>query len=301
MRRLKIYAILLFLFMSFSIVPEFAYAQSNTYDLTLTYRLIPKSNTKRIRFIMVIPQSRSNRQTVSNLTFSVKPYRVFTENETRYAEFIITKPSGSLEITTRAKIQLHRYDLNSAYQAGGFDIEKDQNLYLVNERYIEKDSPSIMAAASKLTGRNRLETVRKIYDFVLQTMSYGGYDPGQIGAERALLKKRGDCTEYSDLMAALCRAKDIPARVVDGYVVNYGDDTPKHNWIEVYFPVYGWVPFDPLLGDLNKTGFERLRTIYIFMSATRNDPLVGNGHFYAFWYQGGAVKIQESFNVKQGE
>lgn len=301
MRRFMIATTLLFFIMLSSITPQLSYAQTNTYNLVFTYKFTPRNNTERIRFITIIPKNRSNRQTVSDLNFSMKPYRVFTEKGTKYAEFIILKPSGNFEIIISAKIRLYAYDLNSAYRAGGFDLGTDQDLYLVNETYIDKDSSLVMAEASKLTGRNRLETVRKIYDYVLKTLSYGGFNPGQIGAEKALEQKSGDCTEYSDLMTALCRAKDIPARVVDGYITSYGNDTPKHNWVEVYFPEYGWVPFDPLLGDLKKTSFERLKVMYIFMSATRNDPLVGNGHFYAYWYQGGAVEIQDSFSAKQGE
>ncbi len=301
MRRFMITTTLLFLIMLSSITPQFSHAITNTYNLVFTYKFTPRSNTERIRFITIIPRSRSNRQTVSELNFSMKPYRVFMEKGTKYAEFIIVRPPGNFEIIISAKILLYDYDLNAAYRAGGFDMGTDQELYLINERYLEKDSPSIITEASKLTGRNQLETVRNIYNYVLKTLSYGGFNPGQIGAERALQKKSGDCTEYSDLMTALCRSKDIPARVVDGYITNYGNDTPKHNWVEVYFPEYGWVPFDPLLGDLKKTGFERLKVMYIFMSATRNDPLVGNGHFYAYWYQGGPVEIQDSFSAKQGE
>ena len=300
MRRFMITA-LLFLIMLSSINPRLSHARMNTYDLLFTYRFTPRSNTEKIRFIAIIPRNRSNRQTVSDLNFSVKPYRVFMEKGTKYAEFIIVKPHGNFEINISAKIRLYDYDLNSAYRAGGFDRGTDQDLYLINETYLEKDASSIMAKASKLNGRNRLETVRKIYNFVLKTMSYGGFNPGQTGAEKALKLKSGDCTEYSDLMTALCRAKKIPARVVDGYITSYGNDTPKHNWVEVYFPEYGWVPFDPLLGDLKKTGFERLKVMYIFMSSTRNDPLVAYGHFYAYWYQGGAVEIQDSFSAKQGE
>lgn len=301
MRRFYLTTVMLLLIMLSPTAARFSYARTNTYNLTFTYKFTPRSNTERIRFITIIPGNRSNRQTVSNLNFSMKPYRVFTEKGTKYAEFIILKPQGNFEIVISAKVRLYEYDLNAAYNAGGFDMGSDQDLYLVNERYIEMDSPSVTTAASGLNGRNRLETVRKIYDFVLKTLSYGGFNPGQIGAEKALQQKSGDCTEYSDLMTALCRAKDIPARVVDGYITNYGSDTPKHNWVEVYFPEYGWVPFDPLLGDLKKTGFERLTLMYIYMSATRNDPLVGYGHFYAYWYQGGPVEIVDSFSAKQGE
>ena len=55
-------------------------------------------------------------------------------------------------------------------------------------------------------------------------------------------------------MAAILRDVDIPARIVEGFLP--GDVDPRtgietiqfsqaHAWVEVYFPGYGWVRFDP--------------------------------------------------------
>jgi len=64
--------------------------------------------------------------------------------------------------------------------------------------------------------------------------------------------KRGFCQWYATTMAIFLRAQGIPARVVNGYlpgnrvqgqVTIRGDSL--HMWVEVYFPSYGWVMFDP--------------------------------------------------------
>ncbi len=54
-------------------------------------------------------------------------------------------------------------------------------------------------------------------------------------------------------MTALCRAKNIPARVVVGdFLRNY--DT-AHNWVEIYFDKYGWVAYDPThMGSKSEDG-----------------------------------------------
>lgn len=67
--------------------------------------------------------------------------------------------------------------------------------------------------------------------------------------------KQGFCAYYASTMAVLLRLLHIPARYVTGYlpsdVVN-GVETIKasaqHAWVEVYFPHYGWIPFDPTGG-----------------------------------------------------
>lgn len=66
--------------------------------------------------------------------------------------------------------------------------------------------------------------------------------------------KQGYCTYYASAMAEMLRILDIPARVAVGfYPANYDRDAGgylyrdknAHAWVEVYFPQYGWVPFEP--------------------------------------------------------
>jgi transglutaminase-like putative cysteine protease len=58
----------------------------------------------------------------------------------------------------------------------------------------------------------------------------------------------GDCTEHAVLLAAMCRAREIPSRVAVGLVyVPELSSFGGHMWAEVY--VNGkWVPLDATLG-----------------------------------------------------
>lgn len=66
--------------------------------------------------------------------------------------------------------------------------------------------------------------------------------------------REGFCSHYASAMVILLRSLDIPARIVSGYsegefdtVVDAYRVMPSnaHTWVEVYFPVYGWVEFEP--------------------------------------------------------
>jgi transglutaminase-like putative cysteine protease len=67
--------------------------------------------------------------------------------------------------------------------------------------------------------------------------------------------KSGFCTYFASSMAVLLRSIDIPARYVEGFVVNYESKIASHTyeipaaeahaWCEVYFDDIGWVPFEP--------------------------------------------------------
>jgi hypothetical protein len=64
----------------------------------------------------------------------------------------------------------------------------------------------------------------------------------------------GYCQMFSGSMAELLRLLGIPARVAEGFTSGTFDPRQKvwhvtdhdaHAWVEVYFPGYGWLPFDP--------------------------------------------------------
>lgn len=64
----------------------------------------------------------------------------------------------------------------------------------------------------------------------------------------------GFCSYYASAMAVMLRVEGIPARVVAGYTTGEFDyelnayrvpASAAHAWVEVYFPDYGWVEFEP--------------------------------------------------------
>jgi len=75
--------------------------------------------------------------------------------------------------------------------------------------------------------------------------------------------QRGYCDYYATTMVVLARAAGLPARLATGYVGGAFDEGSSrylvtadlaHSWPEVYFPGYGWIPFEPTAG---RTAIER--------------------------------------------
>lgn len=65
-----------------------------------------------------------------------------------------------------------------------------------------------------------------------------------------LKSKEGVCDEITNLFISLLRSIGVPARFVSGMVyTNLEDDFGNHGWAEVYFPGYGWVPYDVTFGQ----------------------------------------------------
>jgi hypothetical protein len=73
------------------------------------------------------------------------------------------------------------------------------------------------------------------------------------------LSKHGYCEHYASTMAILLRMQGVPARVAEGFLPSTpvgGVETilksASHAWVEVYFPGYGWVTFDPTGGGVGR-------------------------------------------------
>lgn len=65
---------------------------------------------------------------------------------------------------------------------------------------------------------------------------------------------QGYCEYYATSMVVMLRALGIPARLVAGYYPGAPDpeqggylyrEKNAHAWVEVFFPGYGWIPFEP--------------------------------------------------------
>jgi hypothetical protein len=90
-------------------------------------------------------------------------------------------------------------------------------------------------------------------------------DPTGIDAENPIgsflfQARSGYCEYFAAAMAAMLRTQGIPARLVNGFQTGTYNRVGKdfivrgrdaHSWVEVYFPDYGWIPFDPTPADPN--------------------------------------------------
>jgi transglutaminase-like putative cysteine protease len=101
--------------------------------------------------------------------------------------------------------------------------------------------------------------------------------------------KRGFCEQYATTMTMLMRMEGFPARYVEGYLSGHVEEASRaidvtgqqrHAWVEVYFPGYGWIPFDPTGGSVGQptqlaAGKPALETPSPKPTATSTDESTG--------------------------
>jgi hypothetical protein len=105
--------------------------------------------------------------------------------------------------------------------------------------------------------------------------------------------KQGYCQQFSGAMAMLLRMGGVPARVAAGFTPGAYDslthryvvtDVDAHAWVEVWFPRYGWVRFDPTPGSAPARAGTNLPPILKSTGAVgkqsaltaRRDPVTGS-------------------------
>jgi Transglutaminase-like superfamily/Domain of unknown function (DUF4129) len=73
--------------------------------------------------------------------------------------------------------------------------------------------------------------------------------------------RKGFCEDFSTAMNVMLRMLGIPSRQMSGYSVGVLEEKTHqwtvnsldaHSWVEVYFPGYGWLPFEPTPDGTNQ-------------------------------------------------
>ena len=144
----------------------------------------------------------------------------------------------------------------------------------VKRLYLTNPSKYIGPAAQKILDDVLAETPDKNpYDLAINMQSYllsGRFhyqaDVSQLVAQNCsgmstvecfATIKAGYCQYYATTMAILLREAGVPTRLAQGFLPGErtadGKETVMnagaHAWVEVYFPGYGWIDFDPTGGN----------------------------------------------------
>jgi transglutaminase-like putative cysteine protease len=229
---------------------------------------------------------------------------IIDEYGNQYAEFDFSgQPAGTtktVEIDYRVAVTELAYNLSDC--KGQLPDE-----FIQPELHIESANPQIKALASQLLrGKGTVcQQVRAFYDYLGDNLVYT-YNGANWGAQAALGLMGADCTEYTDLLVALSRARSIPARYFEGllYLDKDTDSLARteHAWPDVYMPAVGWVALDPTLGRSlvnRETYFAHYTPDHIIVTMGVNPSVLRGGDYWTtLYWPGNSTNIQASGNWK---
>jgi transglutaminase-like putative cysteine protease len=120
--------------------------------------------------------------------------------------------------------------------------------------------PRVRALAAKATSAAKneydkaLSVQRHLISHYSYTLNLTGPPTNDPVAQFLFERKSGNCEYFASAMTVMLRAVGIPARYVTGFLPGeYNDvggdyivrESDAHAWVEVFFPEYGWITFDP--------------------------------------------------------
>ncbi|MBC7436726.1 MAG: transglutaminase family protein [Bdellovibrionales bacterium] len=154
--------------------------------------------------------------------------------------------AGLLDVNYQATIELQpQAPAEGLYEVAVSDVPDDVLRFMMPSRYCESDVMS--RSAQQIFGRmaTGYDRVKAVTEWVRDSVAYlPGSTTSTTTAQEVFVLRAGVCRDYAHLAITMCRALNIPARLVVGYV-NF--EEPPQDFHAIFEAWLGgrWVLFDP--------------------------------------------------------
>ena len=193
----------------------------------------------------------------------------YTDSQTQSRFIALRAMQGPLTICYNAVVDLAQFEAapTELFEVSPQALPGNVLPYLYPSRYCQSDR--LLAFAGQQFGSLPLgySRAQAICDWVHKNVRFqGNTSNSNTSAIDTLIDRVGVCRDFAHLMIALCRAVNLPTRMVSG--MDYGADPALgppdfHAYVEVYFADANgagrWYMFDPS-GTAIPMGFVRFST-----------------------------------------
>jgi hypothetical protein len=219
----------------------FLYPTWVKYQVVETYTFSPKQAGDEVWLTIMRPKNNAYQRLENiNIQWSGQVFdQQHTEVETIFFEHVSANPEAfeAQIIYDIALLQGH-----PAWQA---PLEEK---YTLPQKFIESDAPALVDAAQNICTAQNAEAAFQAFSFAANHLSWP--QRTRLGDEQSALEayntKIGVCGEFANLMTALARACDIPARSISGLsmpmflppfftsAATWNHPGGAHAWVEIY-------------------------------------------------------------------
>jgi transglutaminase-like putative cysteine protease len=224
---------------------------------------------------------------LSNLVFTV-PY---AEELYFPSNYVLKDNYGSI----RSPVELNKgltyslislvpeYDLNKLmnkkYDYKNLKINKNYfQIPKISQRLKDLTNKIIEGAKSDYEKVNRILTYLKLkYEYNIKIPEFP--EDRETVDYFLFEQKKGYCEHFATSLAIMSRIAGLPSRLVTGftqgkynYLTGYYEikNSDAHAWVEVYFPNYGWISFDPTPGYSNLLNLNNNKKNYTLIGEIFN-------------------------------
>jgi transglutaminase-like putative cysteine protease len=141
---------------------------------------------------------------------------------------------------------------------------------------------------------------KKIFEWISLNVPWAGareYSTIESISSYCVEKGYGDCGIKSLLFITLCRYNGIPAKWQSGWMLHPGS-LNLHDWTEIYFEGYGWVPVDPDYGMQNLDNEDEK---YFFFGGIDAHHLIVNDDYSKPLFPAKIFPRSETVDFQRGE
>jgi transglutaminase-like putative cysteine protease len=170
----------------------------------------------------------------------------YTDERSGNRFFRFDAPPGPLLVNYHADVEVYSEHVDEQLQETPVGEVPDEIFhYLMPTRYCESDV--LAGAAQQMFGKETpgIGRVRSIVGWIHDSIRYQpGSTNSMTTAQEVFVQRAGVCRDFAHLGITMCRALNIPARIVVGYV--WFDEPPQdfHATFEAWIGGR-WVLFDP--------------------------------------------------------
>jgi transglutaminase-like putative cysteine protease len=229
---------------------------SRSFNVSYLINVAPPASSEKERVWVPLP-STDQFQTISQLELKA-PSSIHVHKDSRYgnryAFFTVdpsrVKASFGIRLTFHVVRYEHQVQLLHAADVSS-PFPKDVAPFLQPDRLIPVDGViSKIAHEQTQDLADPIQKARKIYEYVLATMSYDRSAPGSGRGDAvwACDAHHGNCADFHSLFIGMARAVGIPARFQIGFLLpkeqQGGTVLDYHSWAEFYVNGVGWIPVD---------------------------------------------------------
>jgi transglutaminase-like putative cysteine protease len=249
-------------------------------DISSKAEINPTSSSSSVKYINVnlshYPYEYFGQEVIS---FDYKPDASIEHNALLFSW---NNPKNEINFGYSAKIKTTNdiVQVKEKIQFPILDLDEELIQFTQPREIIDSDDEDVIGFAAEIAeGEDDLYVlVHKIAEWTKNNIEY---DLSTLTAEVSqkaswvLDTRQGVCDELTSLFIAMLRSLGVPAKFVSGVAYTeselFPDNWGSHGWAEVYFPGFGWVPYDVTYGQF---GYIDPTHVKLKESLDSNDPSV---------------------------
>lgn len=239
------------------------------YKLSVDADAVPDGEV--IRCWLPFPRKDDDRQRNIELLSSNSDEYVISDNEHLHRTLYMEKTAEKGEPTVfEFSVSFTGYNEYHNIDPGKIKpYDKNNEEY---QKYTAERPPHIVFSdkvkdlSQKIVGdeTNPYLKAKKIYTWISENIPWAGareYSTIRNISDYCLSTGHGDCGIVTITFMTLCRYNGIPTRWQSGWMLHPGE-VNLHDWGQVYFEGYGWVPVDQSFG-LQNSDNEQVKYFYL--------------------------------------